>query len=238
MLFRLAVLVGLFFFNFSAPKVSFSAQAPNPNGATKAAEKAKDDNKVVAAERLPRYRIRRGDSFDVQFAYTPELNQSVAVEPDGFINLRDVGTIHVEGKTVAETVDAIKTAYSPVLHDPVITLSLKDFDKPHVIVGGQVAKPGQYDLRSDITVTQAIQLAGGFNDSAKHSQVILFRPVSQEMVEARLLDVKKMLNSRNLNEDVHLLPGDTIFVPQNAISKIRKYLPTQSVGLAVNTLPY
>jgi|HubBroStandDraft_5_1064220.scaffolds.fasta_scaffold264000_1 polysaccharide export outer membrane protein len=237
MLLRFVVVVGLLLLGFSAPAASLRAQNPNPGGADKA-EKAKDDGKVVAAERLPRYRIRRGDSFDVQFAYTPELNQSVAVEPDGFINLKNVGTVHVEGKTVAEVVDAIKVAYGPILHDPVITLALKDFDKPHVIVGGQVAKPGQYDLRSDITVTQAIQLAGGLTDAAKHSQVVLFRPVSQEMVEARLLDVKKMLNSRNVNEDVHLLPGDTIYVPQSTISKIRKYLPTQSVGLAVNTLPY
>jgi len=236
MFFRNAVLLGLFL-SFSAPKVICSAQNPSSDWSDKA-ENAKDNTKVAPAERLPRYRIRRGDSFEVQFAYTPELNQNVAVEPDGFINLRNVGTVHVEGKTVAEVVEAIKVAYGPILHDPVITLALKDFDKPHVIVGGQVAKPGQYDLRSDITVTQAIQLAGGLTDAAKHSQVVLFRPVSQEIVEARLLDVKKMLNSRNLNEDVHLLPGDTIYVPQNTISKIRKYLPSQSVGLAVNTLPY
>jgi polysaccharide export outer membrane protein len=237
MLFRLAVLCGLLFSSFATPKFLCSAQTPNPDGADKAA-KPKDDNKVVPAERQPRYRIRRGDSFEVQFAYTPELNQTVAVEPDGFINLKNVGTVHVEGKTVAEVTEAIKAAYSPILPDPVITLSLKDFDKPHVIVGGQVAKPGQYDLRSDITVTQAIQLAGGLTDSAKHSQVVLFRPVSQDMFEARLLDVKKILNSRNLNEDVRLLPGDTIYVPQSTISKIRKYVPSQSVGLAVNTLPY
>lgn len=237
MFFRSVVLVVWLFFSFSAPKVSRSAQNPNPDGVDKAA-KAKEDTKVAAAERLPRYRIRRGDSFEVQFAYTPELNQSVAVEPDGFIHLKDVGAVHVEGKTVAEVVETIKAAYGQILHDAVVTLSLKDFDKPHVIVGGQVAKPGQYDLRSDITVTQALQLAGGLTDAAKHSQVVLFRPVSQDMVEARLLDVKKMLNSRNVNEDIHLLPGDTIYVPQSTISKIRKYLPTQSVGLAVNTLPY
>jgi hypothetical protein len=46
------------------------------------------------------------------------------------------------------------------------------------------------------------------------------------------------MKSRNLNEDIHVQNGDTIFVPQNAISKIRRYLPSQSVGLAVNTLQY
>jgi hypothetical protein len=50
-------------------------------------------------------------------------------------------------------------------------------------------------------------------------------------MEAHLLDVKKMLKSRDLTEDVHLRPGDMIFVPQNRISKISRYLPTTSLGL-------
>lgn len=193
---------------------------------------------VVPGNRNPRYEIRRGDSFDVEFAYTPEMNQTVVVQPDGYISLRNVGTITAAGQTVPELERTIVAAYSPILHDAVVTLAMKDFDRPHIIVGGQVAKPGQYELRSDITVSQALQLAGGFTEEAKHSQVILFRPVSNDMVEAKLIDVKKMMNSRNVNEDVYLQPGDTIFVPQNAISKIRRYLPSQSMGLAVNTLQY
>jgi polysaccharide export outer membrane protein len=196
------------------------------------------DSGVVPGNRNPRYSIRRGDSFEVEFAYTPELNQMVVVQPDGYISLREVGTITAEGQTVPELERTIVAAYSKILHDAVVSISLKDFDRPHVIVGGQVAKPGQYELRSDITVSQALQLAGGFTEEAKHSQVILFRPVSKDMVEAKLIDVKKMMKSRNVNEDIHVQNGDTIFVPQNAISKIRRYLPSQSVGLAVNTLQY
>jgi protein involved in polysaccharide export with SLBB domain len=52
---------------------------------------------------------------------------------------------------------------------------LKDFEKPYFVAGGRVARPGKYDLRGDTTVSQGIALAGGFLDSAKHSQVVLFR---------------------------------------------------------------
>src|SRR5579862_2625973 len=207
-------------------------------GTTASATAGGADSGVVPGNRNPRYLIRRGDSFEVEFAYTPELNQTVVVQPDGYISLREVGTITAEGQTVPELERTIVAAYSRILHDAVVSISLKDFDRPHVIVGGQVAKPGQYELRSDITVSQALQLAGGFTEEAKHSQVILFRPVSKDMVEAKLIDVKKMMKSRNVNEDIHVQNGDTIFVPQNAISKIRRYLPSQSVGLAVNTLQY
>ena len=45
-----------------------------------------------------------------------------------------------------------------------------------------------------------------------------------------MLNVKSMLASRNLEEDVDLKPGDMLFVPQNRISKIRKYLPASSLS--------
>src|SRR5205814_6186297 len=41
--------------------------------------------------RYPRYKIGSGDSFDVSFELSPEFNQTVTVQPDGFITLRGVG---------------------------------------------------------------------------------------------------------------------------------------------------
>ena len=52
-----------------------------------------------------------------------------------------------------------------------------------------------------------------------------------DLVESRLLDVKSMLKSRTLREDIHLRPGDFLFVPQNLISKIKQYLPTSSLSM-------
>lgn len=181
-------------------------------------------------ERNPRYRLRRGDSFDLDLAFSPEFNQTVSVQPDGYVSLKGVGSIFVEGQTVPELTAALKTAYATILHDPVIAISLKDFEKPYFIASGQVQKPGKYDLRSDLTVTEAVAIAGGFNDKAKHSQVVLFRPVPGGGYEAKLLNIKKLLATRNLSEDVQLQPGDMLYVPQSAYSKIRPFLPTSSMG--------
>ncbi len=180
--------------------------------------------------RNARYTLRKGDTFDVDFALSPEFNQSLAVEPDGFVTLKSVGSLMVEGKTVPELTEAIKLAYRDILQDPVLSISLKEFEKPYFIASGQVTKPGKYELRSSMTVTQAVAIAGGFNDSAKNTQVVLFRPTENGMFEAKLLDVKKLLASRDLSEDLRIEPGDTIYVPQTTISKIRKYLPNTSVG--------
>jgi len=189
-------------------------------------------------ERNPRYQLRKGDSFDLDFALSPEFNQTVAVQPDGYVTLKAVGTIFVEGQTLPELTETLKSAYAKILHDPVIAIALKDFEKPYFIAAGQVTKPGKYDLRSELTVTQAVAIAGGFNDKAKHSQVVLFRPAPGGMFEARLLDIKKLLASRNLSEDVRLQPGDMLYVPQSTFSKIRPFLPTTSIGAYYNPAVY
>jgi len=43
--------------------------------------------------------------------------------------------------------------------------------------------------------------------------------------------VKKMLNQKMLAEDIHLQSGDMIFVPQNRVSKIRKFIPTAGLSM-------
>ena len=124
----------------------------------------------------------------------------------------------------------MRAAYAKILNDPIVAVILKDFEKPYFVADGQVGKPGKYDLRGDITLTQAIAVAGGFTDASKHSQVLLFRRVSDQWMEAKIINVKEMHKSGNLQEDPLLHPGDMLFVPKNMMSKIDKFFPSASMG--------
>jgi len=178
-----------------------------------------------------RYRISAGDSFDLNFDLSPEFNQTaVTVQPDGFVTLRGVGDIKVEGQTVPELTGTVRTAYDKILHAPIISVVLKDFEKPYFIADGQIGKPGKYDLRGQVTLTEALAIAGGLTDKAKHSQVLLFRRVSDQWMEAKLINVKQMEKSGNLSEDPFLHPGDMLFVPKNTFSKIERFIPVSSAG--------
>jgi polysaccharide export outer membrane protein len=115
-----------------------------------------------------------------------------------------------------------------------VTVVLKDYDRPYFVASGEVARPGKYELRGDTTVTEALAMAGGFNGQAKRSQVVLFRRVSDELVETRLLDVKHMLKATDLREDLHLKPGDLLYVPQNTMSKVQRLMPTSSLSMYLN----
>ncbi len=183
-----------------------------------------------------RYRIQDGDVMDLQFQFTPEFNQTVTVQPDGFITLKEVGDVHVEGDSLPEVRHALQEAYAKVLANPVVSVDLKDFEKPYFLAIGQVAKPGKYDLRGNTTVSEAVAMAGGFTPQAKHSQVLVFRRVNDNWSSVTKLDLKHMLNSRNLREDLSLHPGDMVYVPQNTISKIKAYVPTPTLG-TYQTIP-
>jgi polysaccharide export outer membrane protein len=185
-------------------------------------------------DRHPRYRIHAGDVIALTFSFTPQFDQTVTVQPDGYIGLREVGDLQVMDKTTQEIIAAVRTAYAKVLHDPVISIELKDFEKPYFVVGGEVLHPGKFDLRGDTTVIQAVTFAGGLNDRARSSEILVFRRVSKDTVEVKKVDMKHMVSSENLSEDLHLQPGDMVLVPRSSMSKISRFIPFPSLGMYFN----
>lgn len=182
--------------------------------------------------RNPRYKIQRDDVLSITFPLSPEFDQPrITVQPDGYITLQDVGSIFVQDLTVPELVAAIKKAYAGTLHDPIIDVDLIDFQRPYFLVSGQVGKPGQYDLRHDTTVSEAIAIAGGLSPGAK-TQVFVFHRVSSDWVEVKKLSVKDLYDGKKANEDAYLSPGDQVFIPEKFITKFRKYVP-YGIGTSV-----
>ena len=215
---------------------AFGRQGTQESSAAQATARSDsaDSNRPALQRRDWRYRLRPSDVIGVNFSVTEVFNQLVAVQPDGYITLRAVGDLRVEGQSIPEVTETIRAAYARIVSPQVIAIELKEFEKPYFIVSGEVARPGKFELRGDTTVAEAVGIAGGFRDTARHSQVLLFRRVSNDWMEARKLDLKKMLRAGNLSEDLHLRPGDMLFVPKNTISKIKPFLPIPGFGFNFN----
>jgi polysaccharide biosynthesis/export protein len=185
----------------------------------------------VLQKRGPRYQICKGDIISLDFPFVPAFNQVLTVQPDGYITLHTVGDLHVEGMTVPELVQALRARYGKILKNPVLTIELKDFERPSFVATGEVERPGKYDLRGSMTVTEGIAIAGGFKNTARPSQVVVFRRVSDDWVQVKKVNISRMLAASNLRENLELQPGDILFVPKNRISSIKEYIPRLSVGL-------
>jgi polysaccharide biosynthesis/export protein len=216
-----------------------SGTGSSVNGATTKPGKAGGmGDPAFGGERHPLYRLTRSDTMDVNFTFSADFNQTLTVQPDGFVALKGAGTLYVEGLTVPQMQEQVANAYRGFLHEPEVTVTLKDFDKPYFLASGEVARPGKYEMRGDLTVNEAVAMAGGLTQQARHSQVVVFRRISAYVAESHVIDLKRMLDSRDLHEDLHLQPGDFIFVPQSRISKIRKFIPTNSMSWYMNPLQF
>ena len=156
-----AILLSIALPGFVCAKQGQQISAPIAGARQTAEFTAPASDRPRLAERNPRYKINRSDILNLSFPLSPEFNQTVTVQPDGYITLQGAGSICILGMTVPETSEAIKKAYARVLHEPIVDVDLKDFQKAYFIVTGQVTKPGQYDLRYDLTASQAIAIAGG-----------------------------------------------------------------------------
>lgn len=181
-----------------------------------------------------RYRITPGDVIELRFPFVPEFNQELAVQPDGYVTLREVGDVRVQGRTLPQLRAELLEAYQPIVHDLVFTVVLKEFEKPYFVAAGEVTRPGRYELRGPTTLTQALAFAGGPNGVARTSEVVIFRHHTDESVAVTQVDVKAMYAKRDLSEDPMLRPGDTIFIPKSTLGKLAPLLSRMSMGLYLN----
>jgi len=170
-----------------------------------------------------RFRLRNGDTVDLSFVYVPEFNQTLTIQPDGYITLRGIGDVRAGGLSVPELKQVVESKYSGIMKDPNVSVEIKDFEKPFFLAQGEVQKPGKYDLRSDIKLSEAVAVAGGLSPGAKHSQVLLFRRTRNGDVDVKEVDLKKVLQGKDLSADIYIQPGDMVFVPRSRISKVKEY---------------
>jgi hypothetical protein len=154
------ILVGILLFGISfhagaqEKGVSASARGASAAFTLSAGEAGQSIDRPTLRHRDSRYRICASDVLALTFPLTPEFDQTVNVQPDGFVSLAGVGDVHLEGFTTEESIAAIKEAYGKILHEPIVTLELKDFNKPYFIVNGQVHNGLNFQL---ITISQAVR---------------------------------------------------------------------------------
>jgi polysaccharide biosynthesis/export protein len=177
-----------------------------------------------------RYRLQPGDVFEVQFRYSPEFNQTVTIQPDGYVSLEIGGDLKVAGLTIEQARAAILKRAAVRLQDPIANIVLKEFQKPYFVIAGEVSLPGRIEMRERVTALQAIMLAGGMKETARSSQVIVFRKINTDVAEVKVLNLKDIRRTSDLENDLTLQPGDMVLVPRDKISRIERFMKLASVA--------
>jgi polysaccharide export outer membrane protein len=186
--------------------------------------------------RRPRYTLRPGDVLQLQYRYTSELNQTVTLLPDGYVNLNMIGDLKISDLSLEQAHDLIVSKVQTQLNEPELNLVLVEFQRPYIEVAGEVLKPGKIDLRETTTALQAILESGGFLPSAQSGQVILFRRINSNTAEVRKLDLTGIHKVSQLERDTTLESGDMLLVPRNKVERISRYGKLLNIGTYFNPL--
>ncbi|MHB1023037.1 MAG: polysaccharide biosynthesis/export family protein [Acidobacteriaceae bacterium] len=180
------------------------------------------------------YLVHPGDVLDINFRWTPEFNQTVTVQPDGHAMLTSAGDVTLGGLTLQQIHDEIVRSTAKKLVAPEVTVTLKDFVRPFIVVAGEVITPGRYELRQKMTALQAILLAGGSKDTAAMSHVLLFRQLNSKFAKAYKLNFGR-LNVKNYDKhDMLLQPGDMLLVQRDKIANLGRYMRQLNLGVYYN----
>ena len=174
----------------------------------------------VWQEDEPAYRLYPGDVLDVAAGSAPELNRTVTIQPDGRITLPMIQPIMAADLSVVDLAAALSQAYASSLVRPDIGVNLKSSVPLRVFVGGEVDKPGVYDMPGDINALQAVTMAGGFKTSAEPKRVIIIRRGPGNRPMMRTADLSRATFDPAHADAVPLRRFDVIYVPPSGVARV------------------
>ena len=196
--------------NSNSPSAVASATPPPlPAPAPPVAALTRPGSPASAAEE--NYRLGPEDVIHISVWGNQELTMDVVVRPDGKISIPLVQDVKAEGLTAGELADVIHQGLLAYIKDPSVSVIVKQVNASKYYIMGYVNKAGTYPLRGDVTILQAISMAGGFTQFASPRKIRLVR-MKESRQEVRVLNYYRMIDKGG--EGNYLLkPGDTIVVP-------------------------
>jgi polysaccharide export outer membrane protein len=171
-----------------------------------------------AAEPDPRkegFLLGPSDVLKINVWHNPDLSVDSVVRPDGTITMPLVGDIRAAGRTPVEVRDEITKRLKVYIADEsaVVTVAVSSVNSYHFVVNGNVEKPGTYNATHYATVSEAITLAGGPNKFASPEETVIIRADTAGATKRIPINEIGILNGKHPEQDLVILPGDTIYVP-------------------------
>lgn len=192
-----------------------AAQAQTPNGAP-----ARPASPTTATPSTPSstavtadYRLTPGDKLRVEVYKDAQLSQSLQVRPDGKVTLPLLGDIVATDLTPIQLRDRIAESLKEYITNPVVTVIVVEASPVMVYVMGEVSQPGSIPMRGQMTVLQALAMAGGFREFANTKDIRILRKGrgNEKSVETIRFNYNDAVKGNT--KPVFLNPGDMVVVP-------------------------
>jgi polysaccharide export outer membrane protein len=160
----------------------------------------------------PNYSIAPDDVLTIDVWKEPEISRTVPVRRDGKISLPLLNDVQAAGLTPTQLGSEIVEKLRATIVHPQVTVIVAQMSSQRIYILGQVTRGGAYPLVPDMTVMQALSIAGGFTPYANVKKIHVMR---KENGADRIfpMNYKEVSSGRKTEQNIHLKPGDTIVVP-------------------------
>jgi polysaccharide export outer membrane protein len=152
-----------------------------------------------------------GDVFDVRVFQEPDLSGTYRIDTVGTIDYPLIGRVVVAGKLPSDIADTLRTRLTAFVHSPQVSVLVKEVNSKRFIVYGQVAHPGTFPYTNQMTISQAISVAGGFTAMAQREKVRISRLDKDNEVVIEV-NLRAIADGKDPNQ--FITPGDEIYVPE------------------------
>lgn len=167
---------------------------------------------ALAGEEPSKYILGPGDVLEISIWKDTALTKQVVVLPDGTISFPLVGQIAASGKDVVQLRKEIEEKIKDYVPSPVLSVIVNQVNSMLIYVIGKVNSPGRFTLNTNVTVLQALAMAGGLNPFAKENMIKIIR---EEQGDKQIIafDYNEIAKKDNLAQNIILKKGDVVLVP-------------------------
>ena len=158
------------------------------------------------------YIIGPMDILEIQVWREPDFSRQVLVRPDGKITFPLIGDIQASGMKTLGLKALLAEKLKGFVDDPEVTVIVVESRSKIFYIIGRVNRPGTYPLSPNMTVLQALSVAGGFGEWAHKDNIRIIRR-SDGKEEILPFDYDKVISGKNLEQNILLESNDTIVVP-------------------------
>lgn len=183
------------------------------------------------------YYLEIGDVLAVDVWRVPDLSRSVTVRPDGRISMPIVGDIDVLGLSLIDLREILTKKFSEYVWNPQVSISITQFGGRKFVILGEVKGPGVYRFQQDLSLIEALALAGGFSETAKRGKVMIIRGDIHKDPQVKMINanVENILKQGMLSENLTILPNDIIYITKDFLGDYKDVIknvisPTLGTG--------
>lgn len=173
-----------------------------------------------------KYRIKIGDIFNIFIDADPNFSTLEAiVKSDGFISLKRLGEVEVEGLTLEGVRKLLLEILKDYIHvNPKLSVIPVQIKEAQVNILGEVVNPGVYSIEGSMRLLDVISAAGGIAVLELENDKIEIADLDSAYIvrENQILpvDFNKLIINANFAHNILLQDKDYIYIPSLASKQV------------------